>query len=85
MSYRQEQLLPAHQHCQQLLQQIVPRWQRGIERLRLHTDQQIYDPELESYRWMSEELRVALFAQELGTSISISEKKLEKQWEKVRQ
>ena len=70
---------------QQLLQQIVPRWQRGIERLRLHTDQQIYDPELESYRWMSEELRVALFAQELGTSISISEKKLEKQWEKVRQ
>ncbi|HEY0983125.1 ATP-dependent RNA helicase HrpA [Schlesneria sp.] len=70
---------------QQLQQQIVLRWRRGIERLKLHADQHIYDPELESYRWMSEELRVALFAQELGTSISVSEKKLDKQWEKVKQ
>lgn len=46
-----------------LQQQIVLRWRRGIERLKLHADQHIYDPELESYRWMSEELRVALFAQ----------------------
>ena len=69
---------------QQLLPQIVPRWQRGIERLRIHTERQIYDPELEAYRWMTEELRVALFTQELGTSVSVSEKKLDKQWEKVR-
>ena len=69
---------------QQLIPQIVPRWQRGIERLRLHTERQIYDPELEIYRWMSEELRVALFTQELGTAVSVSEKKLDKQWEKVR-
>lgn len=69
---------------QQLLPQIVPRWQRGIERMRQHAERQIYDPELEAYRWMSEELRVALFAQELGTAISASEKKLDKQWEKVR-
>ena len=68
---------------QQLLPQIVPRWQRGIERLRLHTERQIYDPELEIYRWMTEELRVALFTQELGTAVSVSEKKLDKQWEKV--
>ena len=69
---------------QQLLPQIVPRWQRGIERLRLHADRQIYDPELEAYRWMTEELRVALFVQELGTAVSVSEKKLDKQWEKVK-
>ena len=69
---------------QQLIPQVVPRWQRGIERLRLHTERQIYDPELEIYRWMSEELRVALFTQELGTAVSVSEKKLDKQWEKVR-
>lgn len=68
----------------QLLPQIVPRWQRGIERLRLHTERQIYDPELELYRWMTEELRVALFTQELGTVVSVSDKKLDKQWEKVR-
>ena len=69
---------------QQLLSQVVPRWQRGIERLRQHTERQIYDPELEIYRWMTEELRVALFTQELGTAVSVSEKKLDKQWEKVR-
>lgn len=69
---------------QQLLPQIVPRWQRGIERLRLHADRQIYDPELEAYRWMTEELRVALFVQELGTAVSVSEKKLDKQWERVK-
>lgn len=68
----------------QLLPQVVPRWQRGIERLRLHTERQIYDPELELYRWMTEELRIALFTQELGTVVSVSEKKLDKQWEKVR-
>jgi len=69
---------------QQLLPQIVPRWQRGIERLRQHAERQIYDPELETYRWMTEELRIALFTQELGTAMSVSEKKLDKQWEKVR-
>ncbi|MHB8899301.1 MAG: ATP-dependent RNA helicase HrpA [Thermoguttaceae bacterium] len=43
----------------------------------------VYDPELETYRWMLEEYRVSRFAQELGTSISVSAKKLQKQWEKV--
>ena len=44
------------------------------------------DAELEQltlYRWMLEELRVSLFAQELGTSIPVSPQKLDKQWEKV--
>ena len=69
---------------QQLLPPVVTRWQRGIERLRQHAERQIYDPELETYRWMTEEFRVAQFAQDLGTSVSVSEKKLDKQWEKVR-
>ncbi len=69
---------------QQLLPQVIQRWQRGIERLRQHTERQIYDPELETYRWMTEEFRVALFAQELGTAVSVSDKRLDKQWEKVR-
>lgn len=69
---------------QQLLGQIVPRWQRGIERLQQHKERQIYDPELETYRWMTEEFRITLFAQELGTAVAASEKRLDKQWEKVR-
>ena len=38
------------------------------------------DPALEEYRWMLEELRVSLFAQELKTSIPVSPKRLEAQW-----
>ena len=39
--------------------------------------------EVVAYRWMLEEWRVSLFAQELGTSIPVSEKRLDKQWKKV--
>jgi ATP-dependent helicase HrpA len=36
---------------------------------------------LQTYRWMIEELRVSFFAQTLGTSIPVSLKRLNKQWE----
>ena len=39
--------------------------------------------ELTTYRWMREEWRVSLFAQELGTSIPVSDKRLDKQWKKA--
>jgi len=35
------------------------------------------------YRWMLEEYRVSLFAQQLGTSIKVSPQRLEKLWAKV--
>ena len=35
------------------------------------------------FRWMIEEFRVSLFAQELGTSASVSAKRLEKLWDKI--
>ncbi|MEO6436218.1 MAG: DUF3418 domain-containing protein, partial [Tepidisphaeraceae bacterium] len=38
---------------------------------------------LGDFRWMLEELRVSLFAQELKTSIPISVKRLEEQWQKA--
>ncbi|HVX84050.1 MAG TPA: DUF3418 domain-containing protein [Phycisphaerae bacterium] len=44
----------------------------------------IHDAQLDQLRWMLEEFRVSLFAQELGTAVPISERRLEKQWEKVR-
>ena len=34
----------------------------------------------QNYRWMLEELRVSLFAQNLGTQVPVSEKRLEKLW-----
>lgn len=37
--------------------------------------------ELKKYRWMMEEFRVSLFAQSLGTSMAVSEKRLQQQWQ----
>jgi ATP-dependent helicase HrpA len=37
---------------------------------------------LQQYRWMLEEFRVSLFAQPVGTSIPVSAKRLDKEWEK---
>ncbi len=38
--------------------------------------------ELTTYRWMLEEYRVSCFAQPLGTSVTVSPQRLEKQWAK---
>ena len=40
-----------------------------------HTDEQ---SQIDSFRWMIEEYRVSLFAQSLGTSVSVSAKRLDK-------
>ena len=41
----------------------------------------VQDPFLQEYRWLLEELRVALFAQELRTPSPVSVKRLQKMWE----
>ena len=41
------------------------------------------DAELARHRWMLEEYRVSVFAQELGTAFSVSRKKLDEQWSRV--
>ena len=59
-------------------------WQQ-YETLKSAQDAQaIVDPELETLRWMIEELRVSLFAQKLGTVIKVSPNRLDKQLTKVR-
>ena len=44
----------------------------------------IDDPQVEQFRWLLEELRVNLFAQELKTPVPVSVKRLQKQWEGMR-
>lgn len=39
------------------------------------------DPRIEEYRWLIEELRVSLFAQDLGTAERVSPQRLDKLWE----
>ena len=41
----------------------------------------VVDPALEEFRWLLEELRVGLFAQELKTPMPVSIKRLQKIWE----
>ncbi len=59
-------------------------WKRYLERAAEHRQREIYDPHLIHFRYMIEELRVSLFAQQLGTGITVSEKRLEDQWQNVR-
>jgi ATP-dependent helicase HrpA len=44
----------------------------------------VQDPRLEVFRWLLEELRVSLFAQELRTPVPVSSKRLQKAWEALR-
>ena len=44
----------------------------------------LHDPALTEYRWMLEELRISLFAQELKTPLQVSPKRLEQAWQRVR-
>lgn len=58
-------------------------WQQYASLYERHQQHSITDPEIQRYRWMLEEYRVSLFAQQLGTSVAVSAKRLEKQWNKV--
>jgi ATP-dependent helicase HrpA len=44
----------------------------------------LLSPEADRYRWMLEEFRVSLFAQNLGTRQAVSQKRLEAQWSTVK-
>jgi len=66
----------------QLQAELAPFWRRYLDAmLQLEKRDAEPSPELLDYRWMIEELRVSLFAQELKTIQPISTKRLEKQWE----
>lgn len=68
---------------QRNFQQLEPFWRRYTELAERHAEQGTVDGELEQFGWMLEEFRVSLFAQELGTAISVSAKRLEQQWLRV--
>lgn len=62
------------------MQIIAPLWQRYIDRRDELDRRGVVDPNIEQYRWMLEEFRVSLFAQELKTSMPVSVQRLERQW-----
>ncbi|HSC82832.1 MAG TPA: DUF3418 domain-containing protein, partial [Pseudomonas sp.] len=58
-------------------------WEQYQARLGKHAQEGKRDAELLLYRWMLEEYRVSLFAQQLGTRMAVSDKRLGKQWSAV--
>lgn len=56
-------------------------WQQWMDSL--NQDNGASNPEVVQLRWMIEEYRVSLFAQQLGTAMTISARRLEKQLEKI--
>jgi ATP-dependent helicase HrpA len=58
-------------------------WAQYQARASKHAQEGKRDPQLELYRWWLEEYRVSLFAQQLGTKVPISDKRLNKQWGQV--
>ena len=55
-------------------------WEQYQTRLKKHLQEGKRDAELALYRWMLEEYRVSLWAQQLGTRMAVSDKRLNKQW-----
>lgn len=66
-----------------LSDQLGQMYQQYETRSKRNAEQGVFDPELDAYRWLLEEYRVSLFAQQLGTQQTASEKRLKQQWAKV--
>ncbi len=58
-------------------------WAQYQARAAKHAQEGKRDPELVTWRWWLEEYRVSLFAQQLGTRMPVSDKRLSKQWSQV--
>ena len=73
--------LPASGESIAQIAELASYWQR-VEQ----TDEMAVDVDpiaLTEFRWMLEEYRVSLFAQQLGTAVKISTQRLNKQWQKI--
>ncbi|WP_421621224.1 ATP-dependent RNA helicase HrpA [Alkalilimnicola ehrlichii] len=65
------------------LRSIRPWWEQWRERRSCREAQGKPDPALERFRWLLEEYRVSLFAQEVGAREKVSEKRLKAAWKEV--
>jgi len=63
------------------MDEVLPLWKRYLARRAAIPPEQA-TPELDRSRWLVEEFRVSIFAQELRTAVPVSRVRLEKQWER---
>ena len=67
-----------------LMAEYTPLWTNYERRAIQLAKMGAVDPQIEQFRWLLEELRVGLYAQELRTPVPVSVKRLEKQWEGIK-
>jgi len=80
VEYRLERLGHAAAKDQQWMREMADLQQRWSERHAAARAAGRHDPRLEEIRWMLEELRVSLFAQQLGTAYPVSVKRIQTRW-----
>lgn len=81
MQVRIEKLPVAAARDGQRLQEMAALQEDWLDRQRLASQQGRFDPRLEQIRWLLEELRISLFAQELKTAEPVSVKRIRARWE----
>jgi len=60
-----------------------PLWQMWLREDLKQKKQGVTDAQLDQFRWLLEELRVSLYAQELRTPVPVSVKRLQKMWQSM--
>ena len=67
-----------------LASDLAPLQHNYLRKFQEHAKARVNDARLEEFRWLLEELRVSLFAQELKTPMPVSVKRLQKAWDAYR-
>ncbi len=83
LDVRAERLLHAAGKDRQRMQEMASIQQKWRERSTAAHEAGRHDARLEEIRWMLEELRVSLFAQQLGTAYPVSVKRIEARWREL--
>ncbi len=80
---RTEKLTHAAGRDQERLRELTPLLEKWRERNAAARAAGRHDPRLDEIRWLLEELRVSLFAQQLGTAGPVSVKRIEARWREL--
>ncbi|WP_456406015.1 ATP-dependent RNA helicase HrpA [Thiolapillus sp.] len=80
LASRLEKLRTAATRDQQRLNELQAVHDEWLQRWRATNEKGVTDPRLEEIRWMLEEFRVSLFAQEMKTAYPVSAKRIRKRW-----
>ncbi len=83
LEQRAEKLPQSATRDRERMQELAPLLERWRERVAAAEVAERQDERLDEIRWMLEELRVSLFAQQLGTAYPVSAKRLDRRWREL--